>query len=793
MKKSAVYIIGLLVAMCATVTGVAQTTQNITGKVYDEVSKQPLTGAVIVLQGTGNATGTVTDLDGNFILPAVPTGRQAIKVSYTGYEERMANDIVVTAGKEVHLNIGMQEALHKLNEVTVTYNKAKDKTRTNNDMAQVSARSFNMDETKRYAGALGDPSRMASNFAGVVSGNDSRNDIVVRGNSPIGMLWQLEGLNIPNPNHYGSMTSTGGPVSMLNNNNIDKSDFMTSAFPAQYGNAVAGVFDMRLREGNRNKHEFVAQMGFNGFELGAEGPLGKKKNTTYLINYRYSTLGVFQKMGIDFGAGSIVPYYQDLNFKVTSNLSKRAKLTLFGMSGRSTIDFLGKDVDSTKIGIYGGNPYYDERNIFGTTVNGAAYEYRISDKTVSKLTVGYSGTMQQYKADSLSKIDYKPYADAFGRLSSEKLSGVWTLMHKINARNSVQSGVIYDHTSYKLLNKDIKPDGTEEVFINSTGNFGLMQAYTQWKHRYTNKLSTVAGVHAQYITLNNTMAAEPRASIRCAVSSRQALSVGYGLHHQAQNIYTYFAQTNTPTGAVLTNKDLGFTRSHHTVVTYDWNINEHLRLKAETYYQILGNVPVEQRLSAFSVLNTGADFGTTDVDSLVNKGKGYNYGTEVTIERFFNKGYYFLVTGSLFQSRYTGSDGVERNTAFNTGHVLNVLAGKEFKVGKKGSVLALNLKLCTVGGRYFTPLDLELSITEGRSIYKESMAFSEKQQAYFRTDLRVAYRKEYKKSTLEMAVDFQNLTNHQNVFQQYYNPKTQKMVTDYQQSFFPMPTVRFTF
>lgn len=793
MKHKIVYLYFFLMIICLNSKVFAQATKTVTGKVFDEVTKQPLTGAVIVLMGTGKTTGTVSDLDGYFELPSVPIGRQAIKVSYTGYEERMVNDIVVTAGKEVNLNIGMQEALYKLNEVTVIYNKAKDKTRTNNEMAQVSARSFNMDETKRYAGALGDPSRMAANFAGVVSGNDSRNDIVVRGNSPLGMLWQLEGLNIPNPNHYGSMTSTGGPVSMLNNNNIDKSDFMTSAFPAQYGNAVAGVFDMRLREGNRNKHEFVAQMGFNGFELGAEGPMGKKKNTSYLVNYRYSTLGVFQKMGIDFGAGSIVPYYQDINYKITSNLNKRTKLTLFGMSGRSTIDFLGKDVDSTKIGIYGGNPYYDERNIFGTTVNGAAYEYRLSDKTVSKLTIGYCGTMQQYKADSLSTDNYKPYADAFGRLSSEKVSGVWTIMHKVNAQNSLQSGIVYDHNSYKLLNKDIKPNGTEEIFINSKGNFGLLQAYTQWKHRYNEKLSSVAGIHAQYMTLNSTIAAEPRVSVRYAISSQQAISVGYGLHHQSQNIYTYFVQTNTPAGAILTNKDLKFTRSHHTVLTYDYNINEHLRLKAEAYYQLLGNVPVERRATAFSVLNTGADFGTTDVDSLVNEGEGYNYGTELTLERFFNKGYYFLITGSIFQSRYSGSDGVERNTAFNTGHVLNVLAGKEFKVGKKGSVLALNLKLSTVGGRYFTPLDLERSRIEGKSIYKEEKAFSEQQQAYFRTDLRVAFRKEYKKSTLEMAIDFQNLTNQQNIFANYYDAKAQKMVTTYQQSFFPMPTVRFTF
>ncbi|MCF8449769.1 MAG: TonB-dependent receptor [Taibaiella sp.] len=782
-----------LTMLVVNIAGSAQTTQNVNGKVFDEASKAPLTGAVVVLLNAASATGTASDIDGNFILSGVPIGRHSFKVSYTGYEDRIVNDVVVTAGKEVNLNIGMQEALHKLEEVTVSYSKAKDKTRTNNDMAQVSARSFNVDETKRYAGALGDPSRMAANFAGVVSGNDSRNDIVVRGNSPSGMLWQLEGLNIPNPNHYGALTSTGGPVSMLNNNNIDKSDFMTSAFPAQYGNAVAGVFDMKLRDGNKNKSEFMGQIGFNGFELGAEGPLGKNKRTSYLVNYRYSTLGVFQKMGINFGTGGAVPYYQDLNFKVTSQLSKRSRISLFGISGKSSIDFLGKDVDSTKTELYGGDPYSDERNKFGTTVTGLTYDYQISDKTSAKLTIGYSGTMQQYDVDSLSTVNYTPIPDAKGKLTTGKISGVWTLMHKINARNNIQTGLIYDHTTFGLLNKDMFPDGTETVYINSSGNYGLAQANAQWKHRFNDKLSSVAGVHGQYITLNNTIAAEPRASLRFALSRKQALSVGYGLHHQAQNVYTYFVQTNTPAGIVLTNKELGFTRSHHSVLTYDWNVTSHLRVKAEAYYQLIDNVPVEQRFTSFSVLNTGSDFGPSDVDSLVNKGKGHNYGSELTVERFFDKGYYYLVTGSLFNSRYLGSDGIERNTAFNTGHVLNVLAGKEFKIGRKGSVLALNLKMSNVGGRYFTPLDFERSQIEGRGIYKDNEAFSQKQKDYFRTDFRIAYRKEYRKSTLEVAMDFQNLTNHQNIFAQYYDATNNKVVTVYQQSFFPVPTLRYTF
>lgn len=798
MNKIIIYIILLTTVFSHGTISFAQQTetpimQNVTGNVYDEASRTPLAGVVILQLKTGvTLNGAVTDSAGHFKI-AVPIGRQTFKLTYMGYESRVINDVIVTAGKEVNLNISMQETLHKLDEVTVVYNKAKDKTRTNNDMAQVSARSFNVEETKKYAGALGDPSRMAANFAGVASGNDATNDIVVRGNSPSGMLWQLGGLNIPNPNHYGSLGSTGGPVSMINNNNIDKSDFITSAFPAQYGNAVAGVFDIKLRDGNKDKKEFMAQVGFNGFELGAEGPLGKKKNTSYLINYRYSTLGLFQTLGINFGTGSATPFYQDLNYKITTKVSKTAKVSLFGIAGLSSIDFLGKDVDSTKTELYGGNPYADEKSKYATTITGLTYEQRINPKTFTRLTLGYSSTYEKYDEDSLSYINNTITPTYYHKFTTGKMSANWMIAHKINAKDNVEGGIIYDHTFFYLNDKQLHPDATEEVYIDNKGNYGLAQGYAQWKHRFTNNLAAVGGMHFQYLSISNSVAAEPRLSFRYAFNNRQALSAGYGLHHQAQNLTTYYAQTETANGFAYTNKDLGFTRSNHFVLTYDWNITENLRLKAETYYQALANVPVEQRASAYSELNTGANFNNSFADSLANNGTGRNYGAEITLERFFNKGYYFLVTTSLFQSYYKGSDGIERNTAFNTNYVFNALAGKEFKLGTKGSVLALNLKLTTVGGRYLTPIDLDQSRAQGTAVYKRDLAFSERQPNYLRADVKIAYRKEYKKSTLEVALDLQNITNNQNVFSKSYDAKAGKIVTVYQQSFFPIPMLRYTF
>ena len=768
-------------------------TQAITGLIYDEASRAPLTGAVITVLTATPARGAATDATGHFKIDSVTVGRHSFRISYMSYEDKVLNDLVITAGKELNLEIGMQEAVHTLNEVTISYDRSKDKNRTINDMALTSARSFNVDETKRYAGALGDPSRMAANFAGIVAGNDSRNDIVVRGNSPTGMLWQIEGLNVPNPNHFGTITSTGGPVSMLNNNNIDKSDFLTGAFPAQYGNAVAGAFDIKLRNGNMDKPEYVAQVGFNGFEGGAEGPLGKNKKTSYLINYRYSTLGVFKSLGLNLGTGTAVPIYQDVNYKLVSNVSSKGKLTIFGIVGNSKVDFLGKDIDTTKPDLYGGDPFSDQKTRFATTITGISYDHQLSARSATKLTVGYSTTYQHYTNDSISNVDNSTHPNQVAHFTTGKLAMQWQYLHKFNARNNIQTGISYENTGYHVAYKRLYPGMPDRVFSDQKGNLGLEQAYAQWKHRFNKDLSFVGGMHFQYLDMNSSFAAEPRAAVRYIINSRNAVSLGYGLHSQAQNIYNYFIQTPTAGGVALTNKDLGFTQSQHVVASYDLNITKNMRIKVEGYYQAISKVPVTIGPSSYSTLNSGASYDLDNVDSLVNKGTGDNYGAELTIEHFLSKGFYFLITGSLINSRYKGSDGIERNTAFNTGYVGNVLAGKEFKVGKKGSVLAFNIKATTIGGKYLTPLDLAASQAIGDEVYRTDLAYSLRQTGYFRTDFRIAYRKEYRRSTLEFSLDLQNLTNNQNIFNQTYDRRSNRIVSNYQQGFFPVPLFRYTF
>ncbi len=790
---------GVLVALLATLTSFAQTTQTIRGRVVDDVTQSPLIGVNVTVLADQQAFGSATDVQGVYRIDQVPLGRQTLRISYIGYEEQVIPNIIVTAGKEIILNITLRESVSQLNELVVTANTRDDKTATNNDLAMVSARSFNVDDTKRYAGALGDPSRMAANFAGVVGGDDSRNDIVVRGNSPTGMLWQVEGLNIPNPNHFGSLNSTGGPVSMLNNNNIDKSDFMTSAFPAQYGNATAGVFDIKLRDGNNEKREYVGQIGFNGFELGAEGPFSSKSDASFIVNYRYSTLGVFQALGINFGTGSNIPLYQDLNFKVTLPTAKNGKWTIFGLGGISSIDLLGSEADLGAQNDLYGDENQDLLPRYRTAITGVSYEKNISPKTFVKLTAGYSHTLERFTSDSLVRNAENDVSNRYlrgrGEFTTNKYSLVGYTRTKFNAKNSLTSGFYIDRTNFDMFNQDIYANvARDTIRVNVQDNAVLYQAYTTWKHRFNQQLSLNTGLQAQYYSLSEQLLVAPRVSMQYIINGKHSVSLGYGLHNQEQSLYTSFTQTKRDDDTfALTNRALQATRSQHTVLTYDWNINETLRVKAETYYQRLSNVPIEQRSSSFSALNTGASFVPSDADSLVNNGTGQNYGIELTVERFFSKGFYFLVTGSLFDSKYTAADGVERNSAFNTQYVLNALAGKEWRVGRKQNYIVLNFKVTTIGGKYLTPIDFDASQAFGRTIFRESLAFSEKQDPYFRTDIKVSYRKEYSKSTLEVALDLQNVTNNQNIFAQSYNPRTNTIVTQYQQGFFPVPFVRFTF
>ena len=781
----------LLVALTFTLNTNAQGTQTIKGTILDKLSQQPLIGAKVIIVGSEPLVGAVTDFDGNYKLPNLSPGRYELTISYTGYKNQTASNLILTSGKELVVDIQLEESVSELNEVEIKG----EKEGMNNELTTVSGRSFSMDDVNRYAGGRSDPARLASNFAGVSSPDDSRNDLVIRGNSPVGVLWRMEGLNIGNPNHFATIGTTGGPVSAVNTNLLRNSDFMTSAFPSEYGNANAGVFDLGFRNGNSDKREHTFQFGaLTGLEFVTEGPLKKGSGASYLIGYRYGFAGVAQKAGLQIGTAA-TPYYQDLSFKINSGNTKFGKFTLFGIGALSSIDFLHDKIDSADLFA---DPTKDSYYTSQMGIGGLKHTIRIGEKSYINTVIGGSYAASNYLQDSINPGNDEAARTIENRTKRLNITLNSSFNTKLSARQFLKIGVIAEQLNINLYyrNREETPDWVQ--YWDSKEQTYLLQAYAHTKYNFTDNLTLNAGIHTQLLTLNNSFALEPRLGLKWQVSNTGSLTVGYGLHSQMQPLDTYFLQSLDSTGnAQLLNKEMGFTKSHHSVLGYEWIPNKHWRIKTEAYYQYLFNVPIQRMPSSYSMINAGASFFPNNATDLVNDGTGQNYGVELTVERYFFKGYYGLITGSVYEAKYTASDNVERNTAFNGRFVYNVLIGKEIKVGKtKKNTFSLDVKFTHAGGRFYTPVDLVASQYFHQQILKgDDYAFTEKYNDFVRMDVKVGFTLNSTKRAISQSwyFDVNNVTNRKNIFAERYNPLTNEMNTAYQIGFFPNFVYRLQF
>jgi hypothetical protein len=775
-----------LLVLIPTLSFAQNNTQKIRGVVTDKLSQSPLIGVSVQINSLQK--GTNTDTLGKYTISNIPPDRYEVIISYVGYKNIIIPNVVVTSGKEVILDIAMEEAFVQMGEVVV---KASNKGSSINKLASVSARTFSMEEVNRYAGGRSDPARLAANFAGVCAPDDSRNDIVIRGNSPVGVLWRIDGMNVTNPNHFASVGTTGGAVSALNTNLLKNSDFFTSAFPAEYGNATAGVFDIGFRNGNNQKRETTVQVGvITGIEATTEGPFSKKSDASYLVGYRYALAGVAQKFGIDIGT-TATPSYQDLSFKLNSGTTKLGKFSTFGILATSTIAISGGTTNT----LYGNGNQVDFASKIG--IFGINNFKKINKKSFISSTIGvnYSSTDQTgYAIDRPTNTTFIKEVSNVAK-TSYNISSTYNL--KVNTRLFFKVGIQDEIIGLDLLykTKNRLDDDYKQIW-NYKSSTNLAQAYAHVKYNLTEKIVLNAGVHSQRFFLNNSSAVEPRAGMIYHVTNKSSFNLGYGLHTQMQPINVYFLQSTDASGnTVYNNKDLDFTKSHHFVLGYNIQPLNDWRMKTEIYYQSIYNVPVNTFSSSYSMLNTGATFKTDLQDNLINSGTGKNYGVELTIEKFFNKGYYGLFTSSIYRSKYTGSDGIERNTAFNGKYVFNVLAGKEWTVGsQKRNKLSADFKFTNAGGRAYTPIDLTASNTTGHEELSTN-AYSSFYDNYYRLDIKAGYTLNSGKRKIShtFSLDLQNITNHKNVFSQTYDDKMQNINTTYQLGFFPNVVYKLQF
>lgn len=764
--------------------------QNIRGTVVDSESSFPLVGAKLKITDLNPMLGGICDDKGNFIIQNVPIGKHTLEISSIGYLAQTVT-VMVNSGKESIVNILLEESSIIGEEVVVTGRK---KGEVINEMATVSATSFSVEETNRYAGSRGDPARMMSNYAGAQGTDDSRNDIVVRGNSPLGIIYRIEGVSIPNPNHFAIAGSSGGPVSILNNKFLDNSDFFMSAFPAEYGNSTAGIFDLRLRNGNNKLHEFSGQFGFLGTEVLFEGPFSKKSGASYLVMGRYSTLGLFDKIGLKYGTDA-VPLYGDGAFKFNFPLKKGGILSLWGIAGSSTIDILISDQTEPDQDAFGEQ---DRDQLFGTdmAIGGMTYKKPLNKNTLLKTSVSYSYQQQTTRhlyilrtLDSNNTWNYlaKPFDMMGYSYQIQTGSAYFSMNHKLGKKHVVKYGVnvdLYHMNMQDSIRNDIS-DSTSAFYkrwdyISSSPDM-LAQIFVQWKYKINQRLTLNSGLHSQYFTLSKSISPiEPRIGLQIDLNDKSNLALGAGMHSQSHPLYIYTYHQNVGGNKNYHNIDLDFIRSIHTVISYSTQFKKSMSFKTEAYYQYLYNAPVTVSPSSFSIMNQGSGFARFFPDSLENTGTGYNYGIEFTLQKFFDNDFFFMTTHSIYDSKYVGSDGITRSTDFNGNYIANVLLGQEFKWGENDKhLIGLGLKVTFAGGKRYGYINNVMTDSLKELVFLDSGYNSRRFDPYFRLDLKVNYTLNTKKTTHEFGLDLVNLTFRDNILGLTYTPSSDPLIPPY--------------
>jgi hypothetical protein len=772
--------------------------QTIHGRIIDKDTKVPIPGAAIIIEQLQPPIGAITDTLGYFILKSVPIGRYDIKVSCLGYKPYIIPELLVTSGKEPVLDVQLTESIINLEEVVIKPKIEKDK--PTNSMALISARAFTVEETRRYAGSLDDPLRAASAFGGVVmSSYLGENRIVVRGNSPKGILWRLDEVDIPNPNHFGGIGYSHGGVTVFSSQLLTNSDFYIGAFPSDYGNALAGVFDIKFRNGNYRRNEYAFQAGLIGVEASAEGPFKAGKQSSYLVNYRYSAFGLAKLILTDIlNITQIddVPVYQDLSFKINIPTKKAGTFSILGTGGLSYTSATA-ETDSLEWD-YKADPRYASNRT--TEKDGSdmgavivSNNYSISSKTRIKTSVVATISRVHYHAKYLND-DLETYlVIGDDEYYKTRLSLDSYFKHKFSSRLINKSGFVINRMDYRIDLHDYDYNTeTLEPSYKGEGGAELLQAYTQFKYHLARNIEINSGCYFQYFFFNRDYSVEPRLAVRWNINEMQSMSFGYGNHSQLEEVGLYLAEKDYPSvGAIRPNKDLKMSKSHHLAISYDISINEYTRIKAEPYYQYLYNIPVIDNSPESALNYTGLFTG----DSLVNKGTGRNVGIDFTIERFLKDNFYYLVTASLFDVKYTGGDGIERDGRWDNTASLNILAGKEFKLGKdhKNNLLGLNGRITIIGGERETPIDENQSIIEQTTVRIWSEAYTIRQPAFFNVDFTLTYRKNKPKYSGVWALQIKNLLMKTPKAEYYYSRYYQEVRQSYGIGLFPFISYKIEF
>ena len=764
MKRITNFLLTVTLIFCGAVSMQAETLR---GTVKDAITGEPLIGATVKIVELENAAA-IADIDGKYQINLSKGGRYTIEANYVGYEPSVTKEILISGAKEVVLDITLRENSTELKEVVVRPRVNKEA--TVNPTVLTGGVMLSMEEASRFAGGYNDPARLVMSFAGV-SGEADGSGLSIHGNAPERMQYRIEGVEVFTPNHFNDLWNAGyGLVSALNSNVIGNSDFFTSTFNANYNNALSGVFDVKMRPGNNTKYENILQIGTVSEELTLEGPISRKHNSSYIVNYRYGFTSLVDKLGLIDTDGSHMSF-QDFSWKLNFPTKRAGTFSVFGLG------FFDTNWDE-RMKIKDTHSAYDASDNdskLAQLLAGVSHKILLGNKWTWRSTLAYN--MQHIKADEyyyglkrdendvlIYPLEYeepeKKYLFSKQKTNEDRIIFNTELSKQVNDKWLTQFGGEYSHRFFNLVYRSADrlyaPVETMKDITNMKDDTGLASVFWQNLYKFNDHLSATAGISANYFLYSKKYSVEPRVSMKWDPNEKNSFALGYGLHSMVEKLDAYFYRDDD---GKLVNKDLGLTKAHHFQATYMYKFNSNLTLRANAYYQYGFNTPVGIDGSTYCVTNRYFNF--TD-EPLVNKGNTRNYGADITLEHYMSHGFFGQTNISLYRSQYRGVDKVWRNQMYDRRFMFKILGGKEWIIGK--NVLNVSAKYSIQGGLRYTPIDVEqmnanidAGIVNDEPIYKDNEAFTKHFKPTGIVDLTVSYKINKKRVSHTIAFEGLNI------------------------------------
>ena len=764
MKRITNFLVTVTLIFCGAVSMQAETLR---GTVKDAITGEPLIGATVKIVELENVAA-IADIDGKYQINLSKGGRYTIEANYVGYEPSVTKEILISGAKEVVLDITLRENSTELKEVVVRPRVNKEA--TVNPTVLTGGVMLSMEEASRFAGGYNDPARLVMSFAGV-SGEADGSGLSIHGNAPERMQYRIEGVEVFTPNHFNDLWNAGyGLVSALNSNVIGNSDFFTSTFNANYNNALSGVFDVKMRPGNNTKYENILQIGTVSEELTLEGPISRKHNSSYIVNYRYGFTSLVDKLGLVDTDGSHMSF-QDFSWKLNFPTKRAGTFSVFGLG------FFDTNWDE-RMKIKDTHSAYDASDNdckLAQLLAGVSHKILLGNKWTWRSTLAYN--MQHLKADEyyyglkrdendvlIYPLEYeepeKKYLFSKQKTNEDRIIFNTELSKQVNDKWLTQFGGEYSHRFFNLVYRSADrlyaPVETMKDITNMKDDTGLASVFWQNLYKFNDHLSATAGISANYFLYSKKYSVEPRVSMKWDPNEKNSFALGYGLHSMVEKLDAYFYRDDD---GKLVNKDLGLTKAHHFQATYMYKFNSNLTLRANAYYQYGFNTPVGIDGSTYCVTNRYFNF--TD-EPLVNKGNTRNYGADITLEHYMSHGFFGQTNISLYRSQYRGVDKVWRNQMYDRRFMFKILGGKEWIIGK--NVLNVSAKYSIQGGLRYTPIDvdqmnanIDAGIVNDEPIYKDNEAFTKHFKPTGIIDLTVSYKINKKRVSHTIAFEGLNI------------------------------------